>query len=101
MTSLVPCHACNRHVRVGEACPFCGAFAAAARTSRLARTSRAALVALAAAGCDHRGQITMYGGPPVQADAGVATLDASPVPTTVYGGPPPVVSVPIPVPNKP
>lgn len=59
---LQPCSACHRHVRAGEACPFCGGRESRAWTATkhvAIRASAAALLLATAgsvAGC--------YGGPP-------------------------------------
>lgn len=89
MTRLAPCAACHRHVRLGQACPFCGA-PAPVETVREVTTPRAAglgtrselvlglvasAVALSSAGC-----CNVYGGPPAPA----------------YGGPPvPITTTPV------
>lgn len=94
--TLVPCPACERHVRVSEArCPFCEAAlpesiaqrAVPATTQRLSRAATFVFgaAALVASGCgtpanpdggggddvvaDMGGPMPLYGGPPV--DAGV------------------------------
>lgn len=46
MTNLVPCPSCNRHVRVADTCPFCGAEAPkhAPRVPRLRASGRMAIL---------------------------------------------------------
>ena len=57
--ALVPCDACRRHVRSGEAaCPFCKAVRGAATVAV------AAVATLAIAGCDTFSPAAKYGGPP-------------------------------------
>ena len=87
MAALGLCSRCDRHARVGAACPFCGADVAEVREHRaMGRTSRAALLALVAvapaalADCS-RGSVTMYGGPPTPlptVSATATTDDAQP-----------------------
>ncbi len=72
---LVCCTSCARHVKVSEtACPFCGA-------RRV--ISRAALVvmgaaAIAACAKEPAGVIALYGGPPVEVDAGTSVTVTPP-----------------------
>lgn len=106
MSTLAPCLACNRHVRSGEVCPFCGAPSVEANASPMTRASRAALFAIATAACGGA-QVDVYGGPPPPpADASApeanvpeaATPPAASSETThvsAYGGPPqPTVAPP-------
>ena len=97
---LLLCKACQRHVREGAACPFCGGreIEGAKRRPRVARSALigAAAVALACggtspgedAGSDGGAQDSAidslqgaYGGPPPD-----ASTDTGPAPA--YGGPP-------------
>lgn len=90
---LVPCASCARHLRVSEAtCPFCGAsvssVALRAAPTRLGRrVTRAALAAgtLAITACGSNVQ-ALYGGVPVEEDAGSDASDGSII--ALYGGPP-------------
>ena len=75
--SLMPCGACNRHVRSGErSCPFCGVTLALsepiAELRLLTRLDRSRLVALGALlsgagmalGCHEQKVVAVYGAPP-------------------------------------
>lgn len=85
--NLHTCEQCQRHVRSGEACPFC------ARKGRGRVIAGVLSLGLAACGAP----APVYGGPPEPApDAGAAAPNTvSPdIAAPVYGGPPPMLQAP-------
>ncbi len=97
MIALLPCNACERHIRHHESiCPFCGvpqgerAAPVLAPMKRVTRTAWIAVGAtLAATGCSPPVGIAQpYGAPPQPQDAGEV------VSAPMYGGPPPVPETP-------
>lgn len=92
MAKLVPCPACDRHVRSGDpACPFCGAKTVAApsgATGPAARAlTRAAILfvgATAVGGCSTE-VVAMYGPAPVDASSDVKDGSAAPDVVAMYG----------------
>jgi hypothetical protein len=87
-TRFIPCAACARHVREGDAaCPFCGATApvAPALSRTAGRLSRAAFLALGAAGalsateCSSSSSTPspepLYGSPPLVDAASLADVE--------------------------
>ena len=99
MNALIPCEACRRHVRAGDAaCPFCDApnectrVAPVGTTTRLGRAAMFAfrtttVVALSTLGaCGDGGPAPVCGGPPSPPGASLA---APPTPIPVLPTPPP------------
>lgn len=73
MTALSPCTTCRRHVRLDEACPFCGGAAGPARRLELGgRRSRGQAATLAGVGLAvalDASACGAYGGPPPRASS--------------------------------
>jgi hypothetical protein len=93
MATLVLCASCDRHVRSGDACPFCGTQATEKTSSPLARTSRAVLLSLAAVACNQPAQVQPYGAP-VPPDDAAAPATSQTAQVTAYGGPPTTTAPP-------
>lgn len=102
MSALLPCPACQRHVRVADvACPFCDAEIEAREApaaSPVASTSRARIMgyglgaAMVVTAAVSGGCISAYGAPAPEPDAGAAMEDAgvdSGAPVSAYGTPAP------------
>lgn len=98
MSQLVPCPSCQRHVRCGEGCPFCGADPVEAPPTPVrpvGRLGRAALFAFGATmgvGALTSGCFTALYGAPAPDDAGVdaaEVMEDSGAVAPAYGAPAP------------
>ncbi len=100
--SLVACSACRRHVRSGDACPFCGAASVAGPASSAMRYPlriAGALAVAASVGCSSTTSTPVYGAPAppdsatdarsTEAATDTAGPDDSGGTGTLYGAPAP------------